>query len=311
MHEFARVTSKGLSTVDIRTMRSFVAIVQTGSITHAAEELHVSQPALSRRIIELERELSCTLLDRKGRSATPTAEGRLLYSRAQELIDLVEKTEAEIKHPDLAQGEVRISCSETPATALIARVVKELTATHPGITVKFRSESSDDVTEHLSRGIADFGIVVGPARTDDFHIIGLPDIDTWGALLPGEHPLATRHHISPNDLLGEPLILPEKILAQQRLCDWMGTSIDKLDVRGTYNLLYTGTLLVRAGVGIALCLAGIADTSADSGLVFVPFAPSLTSRVEFIWSRTHRLSPAGAAFLECVQRHACGEERGR
>ncbi len=210
MHEFARVTSKGLSTVDIRTMRSFVAIVQTGSITHAAEELHVSQPALSRQIIELERELSCALLDRKGRSATPTAEGRLLYSRAQELIDLVEKTEAEIKHPDLAQGEVRISCSETPATALIARVVKQLTATHPGITVKFRSESSDDVTEHLSRGIADFGIVVGPARTDDFHIIGLPDIDTWGALLPREHPLATRHHISPTDLLGEPSSCPRR-----------------------------------------------------------------------------------------------------
>lgn len=293
--------------MDIRTMRSFIAIVQTGSITHAAEELHISQPALSRQVIELERELSCSLLDRGGRSATPTAEGRLLYNRARELVDLLEKTEAEIRHPDLARGEVRISCSETPATLPIAHVVRELTATHPGITVKFRSESSDDVTEHLAQGIADFGIAVGPARTDDFHIIGLPDADTWGALLPRERPLAQRDGVAPKDLIGEPLILPEKALAQQRLGDWMGTPLDGLDVRGTYNLLYTGTLLVRAGAGIALCLAGIADTSADSGLAFVPLVPALTSRVEFIWSRTHRLSPAGMAFLDCVRRHICEE----
>lgn len=293
--------------MDIRTMRSFIAIVQTGSITRAAEELHISQPALSRQVIELERELSCSLLDRGGRSATPTAEGRLLYNRARELVDLLEKTEAEIRHPDLARGEVRISCSETPATLSIAHVVKELTATHPGITVKFRSESSDDVTEHLAQGIADFGIAVGPARTDDFHIIGLPGADTWGALLPREHPLAQRDGVAPKDLIGEPLILPEKALAQQRLGDWMGAPLDGLDVRGTYNLLYTGTLLVRAGTGIALCLAGIADTSADSGLAFVPLVPALTSRVEFIWSRTHRLSPAGMAFLDCVRRHICEE----
>lgn len=293
--------------MDIRTMRSFIAIVQTGSITRAAEELHISQPALSRQVIELERELSCSLLDRGGRSATPTAEGRLLYNRARELVDLLEKTEAEIRHPDLARGEVRISCSETPATLPIAHVVRELTATHPGITVKFRSESSDDVTEHLAQGIADFGIAVGPARTDDFHIIGLPGADTWGALLPREHPLAQRDGVAPKDLIGEPLILPEKALAQQRLGDWMGAPLDGLDVRGTYNLLYTGTLLVRAGTGIALCLAGIADTSADSGLAFVPLVPALTSRVEFIWSRTHRLSPAGMAFLDCARRRICEE----
>ncbi len=84
--------------MDIRTMRSFIAIVQTGSITHAAEELHISQPALSRQVIELERELSCSLLDRGGRSATPTAEGRLLYNRARELVDLLEKASMHAAH---------------------------------------------------------------------------------------------------------------------------------------------------------------------------------------------------------------------
>lgn len=286
--------------MDIRELRTFIAVAKTGNITRAAEELHISQPALSRQIIKLENELGCKLLERGSHGVSLTNAGHLLLNRARELSDLLDKTETELKTPDVASGEVNIACNETSATLAIARIAKRLSRTHPGIRFKFRSESSDDVTEHLSRGIVDFGIAVGPARTDDYHALKLPDTDRWGALVPADDDLAAAASLGPQDLIDRPLIMPEKVLAQQRICDWMGCEPARLDVRATYNLLYTASLLVREHVGTALCLDGIVAPSPKNGLAFIPLAPSLTSHVELIWSRSHRLSPAGQAFLDAA-----------
>lgn len=156
--------------MDIRELRTFIAVAKTGNITRAAEELHISQPALSRQIIKLENELGCKLLERGSHGISLTNAGHLLLNRARELSDLLDKTETELKTPDVASGEVSIACNETSATLAIARIAKRLSRTHPNIRFKFRSESSDDVTEHLSRGIVDFDIAVGPAaRTTTTH----------------------------------------------------------------------------------------------------------------------------------------------
>lgn len=216
--------------MDIRELRTFIAVAQTGNITRAAEELHISQPALSRQIIKLENELGCKLLERGGHGISLTNAGHLLLNRARELSDLLDKTETELKTPDVASGEVSIACSETRATLAIARIAKRLSRTHPNIRFKFRSESSDDVAEHLSHGIVDFGIAVGPARTDDYHALKLPDTDRWGVLVPANDDLAAAASLGPQDLIDRPLIMPEKVLAQQRICDWMGCDLARLDV---------------------------------------------------------------------------------
>ncbi len=286
--------------MDIRELRTFIAVAKTDNITRAAEELHISQPALSRQIIKLENELGCKLLERGGHGISLTNAGHLLLNRARELSDLLDKTETELKAPDVASGEVSIACSETHATLAIARIAKRLSRSHPNIRFKFRSESSNDVTEHLSRGIVDFGIAVGPARTDDYHALKLPDTDRWGVLVPADDNLAAAASLGPQGLIDRPLIMPEKVLAQQRICDWMGCEPARLDVRATYNLLYTASLLVRAHVGVVLCLDGIVAPSPENDLAFIPLAPAPTSHVELIWSRSHRLSPAGQAFLDAV-----------
>ena len=118
-------------------------------------------------------------------SPSPTRGICSLTARGGAFLDLLDKTETELKTPDVASGEVSIACNETSATLAIARIAKRLSRTHPNIRFKFRSENSDDVTEHLSRGIVDFGIAVGPARTDDYHALKLPDTDRWGALGTG------------------------------------------------------------------------------------------------------------------------------
>ena len=286
--------------MDIRTMKYFIAVAQAGSITRAAQELHISQPALSRQMIELERELGCKLLDRSGRAAALTADGRLFLNRSKEIAGLFDKTTEEFRSGTAIGGDIHIGCSETQAMQTVADAVARLSSTHPDVRVHLHSEDSDDVTEHLKHGLYDFGVMVGPARTESFHTLRLPRPDTWGVMVRDDDSLAQLERVRPEDLVETTLIVPEKEIAQHRLADWFGAMRPDLSAVATCNLLFNGSLLVRAGVGAVLCLGDIVSAHEGSGLAFVPLDPPLTSYVDLVWSRAHELSPAGRALLESV-----------
>ncbi|WP_321970815.1 LysR family transcriptional regulator [Paratractidigestivibacter sp.] len=287
--------------MDIRVMRSFITIAQVGSVTGAAEELHVSQPALSRQMIDLERELGRELLDRSGRRITLTADGQLFLSRAREVVGLFDKTSEEFRAGTLVGGDIHIGASETQAMCFIGMAAARLARTHPDVHLHLHSEDSDAVTEHLEHGLYDFGVMVGPARTEVFRTLALPRPDVWGVLVPAEDDLASRDVATPDDLAARPLIVPEKRIAQNRLADWFGQARPELSPRATYNLLFNASLLVREGVGAALCLGGIVAPGSETSLAFVPLSPALTSQVELVWSRSHELAPAGKALLGAVR----------
>lgn len=286
--------------MDIRVLRSFSAIARLGSVTYAARELHVSQPALSRQMAELERELGRTLFTRAGRNNALTDDGKLLLNRAEEVLSLFDKVEAEMRSPATIGGEVHVGCSETPTVELLAQAAVRLRAAHPDILLCLHSEDSDRVTENLERGLYDFGIMVGPARTDLFHTLRLPAENHWGILTRADSTLADKTAITADDLRSEPLILPAKSIARQRLSDWMGGGNEPVPV-AIYNLLYNASLLVREGLGTAVSIEGIVATGAETGLAFRPLDPPLTSPVDLVWSRTHRLSPAGEAVLATMR----------
>lgn len=288
--------------MDIRGLRYFQAVARAGSVTHAARELHVSQPALSRQVIELERELDQTLFDRTGRRIALTDSGRLLLNRAQEILQLFDKTVAEMGAPATIGGEVHVGCSETPTVALLAQAAAQLRAMHPDIIMHLHSEDSDRVTEHLEHGLYDFGIMVGPARTDLFHALRLPQENRWGILTQCDSPVAAHDAVDAAALHGEPLILPAKQIARQRFYDWMGcASHEEPRPAAVYNLLYNASLFVLAGVGSAVSIEGIVSAGGDTRLAFVPLNPPMTSPVDLVWSRSHRLSPAGEAVLATMR----------
>lgn len=288
--------------MDIRTLRYFRAVARAGSITRAAEELHVSQPALSRQIIELERELGQRLFDRTGRRITLTDRGSLLLNRAQEILQLFDKTVAEVESPATVGGEVHIGCSETPTVASLAQAAVRLRHSNPDIVLHLHSEDSDRVTENLEHGLYDFGIMVGPARTDLFHALRLPQENRWGVLTCRDSPLAVHSSVDADTLRDTPLILPSKQIARERFYDWMGCAPNE-EPRpvAVYNLLYNASLLVREGLGSAVSIDGIVATGSETGLAFRPLDPPLTSPVDLVWSRTHRLSPAGEAVLAAMR----------
>lgn len=295
--------------MDIRVLKYFLAIARAESITRAAEELHMSQPPLSRQIKDLEEELGKQLFIRGSRRVTLTEEGMILRRRAEEIISLVDKTQSEIACActDI-NGWICVGGGETDGMRLIARVLKKLTDSYPHIQIHLHSGNGEDVKEQLERDMLDFGLIAGSSDLSGYDFMQLPIVDQWGVLMRRDHPLAAKEAVRVEDLSGVPLLRSAQDLAENELSGWMGANRDQLSFVGEYNLLYNAALLVEAGVGCAVCYDRLIKTTADSELCFRPLAPELKVHQALIWRKDKKLSKAALRFLEELRRELAGEE---
>ena len=290
--------------MELRVLRYFLAVAREESISEAANFLHITQPTLSRQIMELEEELGTKLLNRgrRNQKITLTDEGMLLRRRAEEMIELADRTEAEFARRDeLISGEIHIGAGETDAMRLLTRAAKTLHTLYPHIRYHLYSGNAEYVTEQLDRGLLDFGILVEPADVHKYDYIRLPATDIWGVLLRRDHPLAARDAIQPADLQNLPLIISRQTMVQNELAGWLGSSFDTLHVVATYNLLYNASLMVEEGLGCALCLDKIINTTGDSRLCFRPLAPKLTVGLDVVWKKHQVFPKAAELFLQKIR----------
>ncbi len=289
--------------MEVRVLRYFLAVAREESISGAAEYLHLTQPTLSRQLMDLEEELGKRLLLRGSRKVTLTEEGVLLRRRAEEILDLVEKTESEFRETDRTEiaGDIHIGGGETQAMRMVARTARELQADHPGIRYHLYSGNAEDVTERLDKGLLDFGILVRPFDIKKYDSVQLPATDTWGVLTRRDSPLAERAHIRPGDLWDVPLLTSRQMMAQKELMEWIGKRPEELSIVTTYNLLYNASLMVEEGVGHALCLDGLINTTGDSALCFRPLLPRLEVGLDLVWKKYQVFSKAAKRFLERMQ----------
>lgn len=289
--------------MEIRVLRYFLAIAREGSITNAANFLHVTQPTLSRQIHDLEKELGQKLFTRGSHSMTLTAEGMILRKRAEEIVSMVDKTEAEFNYMENAiGGDIYIGGGETDAIKLIAEIAKNLQENYPGIRYHLYSGNSEDVTERLDKGLLDFGILIQPANITKYDYINIPAKDTWGVVMRKDSPLAKKEVISKEDLLDVPLICSRQAISQERsqneFIDWFGEDFEKLDIVTTFNLVYNAAIMVEAGIGYAVTIDKIANTSESSNLCFRPLEPRLDSGLNIVWKKYQVFSSAAEVFLE-------------
>ena len=289
--------------MEIRVLRYFLAIAREGSITNAANFLHVTQPTLSRQIHDLEKELGQKLFTRGSHSMTLTAEGMILRKRAEEIISMVDKTEAEFNYMENAiGGDIYIGGGETDAVKLIAEIAKDLRENYPGIRYHLYSGNSEDVTERLDKGLLDFGILIQPANITKYDYINIPAKDTWGVVMRKDSPLAKKEAILKEDLLDVPLICSKQAISQERsqneFADWFGEDFEKLDIVTTFNLVYNAAIMVEAGIGYAVTIDKIANTSESSSLCFRPLTPRLDSGLNIVWKKYQVFSSAAEVFLE-------------
>ena len=286
--------------MELRPLQYFLMIAREGTISGAAQVLHVSQPSLSRQMKELERELGCTLFTRGARHIELTEAGMRLRKRAEEIVDLVGRTEAEFRiSADTLAGEVRIGGGETPSMALVADVIAELQKTYPLMRFSLYSGNAEDVSERLETGRIDFGVFIGHANLERYEALPLPGHDRWGVFMRRDDPLAAQESVGPDDLADRPLIFSRQ--AGREMQTWFKRDAEDLDIVATYNLLYNASLLAKRGIGYVISLEGIVETSEQSGLAFRPLEPAITAEVFIAWKRYQSFSPAADAFLEKIR----------
>lgn len=294
--------------MELRVLRYFLTIAREGSITNAANVLHVTQPTLSRQIHDLEEELGQRLFVRGSRNMSLTAEGMILRKRAEEIISMVDKTEAEFHSmSNVVSGDIYIGGGETEAVKLIAQIVCELRTAYPEIHYHLYSGNAEDVTERLDKGLLDFGLLIQPADISKYDCFNIPTRDTWGVIMRKDIPLAKKETIRKEDLLNVPLICSRQVISEERhrneFAEWFGEDFDKLDIVTTFNLVYNAAIMVEAGVGYAITIDKIANTTESSSLCFRPLEPQLDSGLNIIWKKDQVFSAAAALFFKKLREH--------
>ena len=285
--------------MELKELRYFIAVAECGSISKAAEKLFTTQPNLSRQLMKLEEETGQKLLIRGNKKSELTEAGRLLYKRATEITELVDRTQSELRSDgDEVFGTVCIGGGESYAVGLIAKAAKEVSDMFHGIKFDFFSGDTDAVTEKLDKGLIDFGILIEPSNLEKYNSLRLPLTDKWGILMRKDSPLSKKEYITKEDLNGLPLLFSVHSFKKNNVTAWFCKDLDKLNVVATYNLIYNASLMVEQGMGYAVGLKGIINTSGDSTLCFRPFFPILETHLDVAWKKNGELSKASKIFLE-------------
>ena len=285
--------------MDIRVLKYFLAVAREQSFSTAAERLFLSQPTLSRQLKELEDELGKTLLVRSNKGVTLTEEGIILRKRAEEIVDLMDKTEQEVRQSnDSVSGTVYIGAGETYAIKLIADTAHHLKADYPGIHYSFFSGNGTDVMEKLERGLMDFGLIFGNIDRTRYEAIEIPLHDTWGVLMRQDEPLARKASLTISDVSGLDLIIPRQPNHSTMLSEMIAEQAPDANIVAEYNLIYNASVMVGEGIGCAIALDRLINVSGDSKLCFRPFEPPMEAVCSFIWKRYSVFTKAAGIFLE-------------
>lgn len=288
--------------MELRVLQYFLAVAREQSISGAAEALHLTQPTLSRQLKEMEEELGKQLLIRGNRRITLTEEGMILRKRAEEIMELVKKAEDEISLSDeTVAGDITVGAGETNGVRFLTKAAQAVQREHPLVHFHIISGDKVAVTEAMDRGLIDFGLFFGEIDTAKYEYINLPYKDTWGVLMRRDSPLAEKETISPEDLWDKPLIISRQAFHGSELQEFLQCEIDKLNIVGTYTLLFNGSLMVEDGMGYALCLDHIINVSGESNLCFKPLSPKHEAGMSIAWKKYQILTKAAERFLQKLQ----------
>lgn len=285
--------------MELRVLRYFLIAAREENITHAAELLHLTQPTLSRQLIQLEKELGVSLFLRGKTSLTLTEDGMRLKRRAQELTELADKTLREFSHESgTLNGEISIGSGESLRVKTLADWIADFQKGNPFVQYHIYSATADEIQERLEKGLLDIGLLNEPVDISRYDFIRMPERERWGILVRGDSPLAALEAIRPENLIGVPLLFARRSAVRDELRGWFGEIFDQLTVAGTYNLIYNAAALAESGVGAVLCIEHGRDYP---DLRFVPLLPKLETGTVLVWKKHQQFSPAAAAFLAHVQ----------
>lgn len=285
--------------MELRVLRYFLMTANEENITRAAEKLHITQPTLSRQLMQLEEDLGVALFRRSSHRVLLTEDGMLLKRRAQELLELAEKTQREFQSREALSGEIAIGCGETRNMACLSDLMVSFRQRHPLVQFRIRTATADDVKEHIERGLLDMGLLLEPVDTPHYDCVRMPQEESWGALLRADSPLAEMEGLGPKDLLRQPLLLPWRESVHSQILGWFGRDYRKIQVAARFDFTFNAAIMVKHRMGVALC--NDKDTAFFQNLRMVPLSPSLENGAVLAWKKDLPRSRAVEQFITHVK----------
>lgn len=284
--------------MEIRVLRYFLTVMREESITKAAEVLHITQPTLSRQLAQMEEEVGVKLFHRGARRIELTNEGILLRRRAEEILQLVDKTEKElIEQEEQVEGKISIGCGEIAAVQVLPKLIKTFREKYPQVTFDIFTATADLVKEQMDKGLLDIGLLLEPVDMEKYDFIRLDVKEKWVVLMRPDSPLAEKEFVTAKDLSELPLILPRRMNVQNELASWFGDYYDSLNVIFTSNLSTNSAIMVSNGLAYSLVIEGAVPFWDQSKVTYRPLSPSLTATSVLAWKRGQPFSLAASKFI--------------
>lgn len=288
--------------VETRLLHYFLTVARERNITNAAKVLHITQPTLSRQMTLLEEQLGVKLFVRDSRPLALTDEGFLLRRRAEEILELVEKTEAEVSaQEEQVEGAVSIGCGELASTKLLMEMVAGFSEQFPRVTFDVYTANADRIKHRMDNGLTDVGLLLEPVEMERYEFIRMPVRERWVAMMPSGVPLARRKYVTARDLEDIPVIMPSRQKVHDEVASWFGDDYEKLRLIGTSNLSTNAALMVQAGMGYALAVEGSMPFLEQSNIRMIPLYPELTATSVLAWKRGQPISTAVSRFLAYIK----------
>jgi DNA-binding transcriptional LysR family regulator len=288
--------------MDIRVLKYFITVANEGNITKAAEILHITQPTLSRQLMDLEEELGVRLFVRGKRQITLTDSGIIFQQRVKEIVSLLEKTQRDLEeHKSLVGGVISIGCVESVASEFLSNVIRAFSKEYPLVKYEIYSADSDDIKEKLDRGNIDIAILIEPVEKAKYDFFSLPCEEIWGILVKKDDEIASKKCVSVSDISNFPLIFPRRTIVMDEIEKWFGVERNTLNIVATQNLLSNSVLLVKNGVGYAVCVEGAYSIRKNDETVFIPFEPKRKSGHVLAWKKNVIFNSATRYFIEMIK----------
>lgn len=290
--------------MEIRVLKYFLLVAREENITKAANLLHLTQPTLSRQLMQLEEELGVQLFRRSKHHIILTEEGMLLRRRAEEIVALADKTKDDLQHrEEQLTGTIAVGSGELQSSRFLTQLLTAFQEKNPLVRFAIYSGNSDNIKERIERGLLDVGLLQEPVDIRKYSFVRTPCREQWGVLVRDDSELAARENVSPAELASVPLILPERESVQNELFNWFGSYAEGLHITATGNLLYNLASLVRASGGSVLTLN--LDCTYE-GLRFIPLSPPLESNTVLVWKKAQTFSAAAAALIKFSEKYISG-----
>lgn len=282
--------------MELRVLNYFLAVAREENFTKAAQQLHLTQPTLSRQIADLEQELGVKLFVRSNHNIILTEDGMILKRRAQEILSLADKTKRDFLQKDEAlSGTISIGSGEFRSTEYLAKIIAEFRKKYPNVKYEIYSGNANNIRDYIERGLLDIGLMSEPIDMRKYNFVNMPIKEQWGVFAPSDSPLSEKERVTSEDLKGMSIVTATGDFNQSRIGKWLGDYREQVEIAATANLPYNEAVLAKENIGVML---SINLNCTYENLRFIPLHPVLEVATVLAWKKEQIFSATTSAFID-------------